>query len=254
METIGLIAAMPQESGALLRHIKDWKRSRLGSFPVYHFQLFDRNCLLVQSGMGLSRAMNAARTLLEKVSPQFLVAFGVAGAVNDDLQVGDVIVARNACLLDKSVLIHSHRLAILTEPAQQAVTHALYLSSARMVYGTAITTRGSQVTQHEFDEIENPILEMETSGIANVAAEHGIPLLALRAISDGPQTPLPFNLEEIVDEDANLKIGKMIQLVLRHPQIILQSRKLNQNVKKAAENLAIAVITALSQHTVLIKL
>ena len=54
----------------------------------------------------------------------------------------------------------------------------------------------------------HPILEMETAGIAQVAAENGIPLLSIRAISDGPRAPIPFNLGEMMDEDANLRAGR----------------------------------------------
>ena len=81
METIGLIAAMPQECDALLQRVKQVEKSKLNSFRCYRFNLFGRNCLLVQSGMGSRRAMDATRALLNYISPQFLVSFGIAGAV-----------------------------------------------------------------------------------------------------------------------------------------------------------------------------
>jgi hypothetical protein len=87
---------------------------------------------------------------------------------------------------------------------------------------------------------------METAGIARVAAEQGIPLLALRAVSDGLQAPIPFDLEAVIDEDSNLQIGKLIKMALRHPRIILQSIRLSQNVERAAKNAAIALVAALS--------
>jgi len=237
---------MPQESAALLRRIGEWERTMFGPFRGYRFRLFDRICLLVQSGMGIRRAVDATRALLAATSPQFLVSFGVAGAVKDDLQIGDVVLARYTCLLDKGVPSQLQRLAPLSDAAQQAASQALQMRGARLVSGTAITTRGSQAVQLQPETMANPVLEMETAGIARVAAEQGIPLLALCAVSDGPQTPIPFDLEAVTDEDSNLQIGKLIKTVLRYPRIILQSIRLSQNVERAAKNAAVVLVAALS--------
>jgi hypothetical protein len=91
----------------------------------------------------------------------------------------------------------------------------------------------------------HPILEMETAGIAEAAAERKIPLLSLRAISDGPCAPFPFNLNELMDKDANLHISGMLKVVVRHPRIILQSRQLVRNTRIAADNAAFALVAAL---------
>ena len=241
-----MIAAMPQESGALLRRIGEWERTMFGPFRGYRFQLFNRNCLLVQSGMGIRRAIDATRALLAETSPQFLVSFGMAGAVKEDLQVGDVIVARYTCLLDKGIPSQFQGLASLTDAAQQAAAQALQRRGARLFSGTAITTRGSQVVNLQPKRMAYPVLEMETAGIARVAAEQGLQLLALRAVSDGPQAPIPFDLEAMTDEDSNLQLGKLIRTALRHPRIILQSIRISKNVERAAKNAAIALIAALS--------
>jgi adenosylhomocysteine nucleosidase len=247
METIGLIAAMPQESKALLRCIKEWEPAMLGSFRCYRFRLLDRDCLLVQSGIGLKRAMQATHALLSATNPQFLVSFGIAGAVKDDLQIGDVVVARVTCLLEKGIPGQFLNLAPLSEAAWDAAARALRPRGARLVSGTALTTRGSQAVTPGPEEIANPVLEMETAGIAQVAAERGVSLLALRAVSDGPQAPIPLDLEVVYDEDFNLQMGQIIKAVFRHPRIILQSTRIGRNVKTAADNAAIALVAALSQ-------
>jgi nucleoside phosphorylase len=247
METIGLIAAMPQESEALLRCVKEWKRTTFGPFRGARFRLMERDCLLVTSGMGLTRAMDATRALLAGSSAHLLVSFGIAGAVNNDLHVGDVVVAGNTCLLDKGLPGQFQSLTSLSEAAWNAAAQALKLVGARLVVGTAITTRGSQVVLQQLEQMTHPVLEMETTGIAQVAAEMGIPLVSIRSVSDGPQSPIPFDLESILDEKYNFRIGKLLMLVLRRPQIIFQSRQMMQNSRKAADNAAKALVAALSQ-------
>jgi adenosylhomocysteine nucleosidase len=247
METIGLIAAMPQESAALLRYIKVWKQTTFGPFRGARFKLLDRNCLLVTSGMGLERAMDAIHTLLTGSSPHLLVSFGIAGAVNNDLNIGDVVVAGNTCLLNKDLPGHFQSLNSLSEAAWDAAAQVLQPDGARLVSGTAITTRGSQVVPEGLEEMPHPVLEMETAGIAQIAAEMGIPLLSIRSISDGPQSPIPFDLEAILDDKDNLRIGRLLTMVLRRPQIIFQSRQILQNTRKAADHAARALVAILNQ-------
>ncbi len=247
MEAIGLIAAMSQESESLLRCVKEWKRVMLGKFRSYHFQLSGWDCLLVTSGMGLTRAMDATRALLAETSPHLLVSFGIAGAVNADLNIGDVVVAGKTCLFYKDLPDQFQPLASLSDAAWEAAAQVLQPEGARLVSGTAITTRGYQVAPQQLEEMPHPVLEMETAGIAQVAAEMGIPLVSIRSISDGPHSPIPFDLEAIMDDDYNFRIGKMLMMVLRRPQIIIQSRQMVQNSRKAADHAARALVATLSQ-------
>jgi adenosylhomocysteine nucleosidase len=212
----------------------------------------ERECQLIASGMGLKRAMDATRALVAGSHPRLLISFGIAGAVNADLHIGDVVVAGNTCLLDKGLPGQFRSLATLSGVAWDAASQAIQPVGARLVSGTIITTRGSQVVLQEIREMPNPVLEMETAGIAQVAAEMGILLMSIRSISDGPQSPIPFDLESVLDEKANLRIGRLLMLILRRPQLILQSRQMTKNSRKAADHAARVLVAALSQPTTII--
>ena len=245
---------MPQESKAVLRFIKKRERRILGSYHCQHFQLSARDCWLVTSGMGVLRAANAARTLIETIRPQLLVSVGVAGAVNTDLEIGDVVASRNTCLLNQGVLDSFQSLAHLSDAAWRAAEQALQARRRRLLSGTAVTTRGSQWIQAQSGEMTNPVLEMETAGIAQVAVENAIPLLSLRAISDGPRAPIPFNLELLMNEQDNLRYGEIIKMMASHPLMIPQFLQMGRNTQRAAGNAAIALIAALSQPEPVISL
>ena len=113
--------------------------------------------------------------------------------------------------------------------------------------GTVITTRGAQIIQKETEQLDNPIMEMETAGIAGVVAEQGLPLLSLRAISDGPRAPIPFNLEAMMDEQDNIRIGEILKTMLGHPRILPSLVRMGRNTRKAADAAALALFAALSQ-------
>ena len=248
METIGIITAMSQEREAVLRLVEKVERSRLGSFRCDRFRLAGRDCWLLTSGMGPERAGQAARAIIEATSPQLLVSVGVAGAVNADLEVGDVVAARNVCQLDQGLLGSYHPLALLSEAAWYMAEQALQPRQARLFLGTAVTTAGSQFVGHQPEDMTNPVLEMETAGIARVAADRGIPLLSLRAISDGPRAPIPFDLGAAMDEDYNLRVGEIFKTLLSQPGMLRPLLRMGRNTRLAAGNAAIALVAALSQR------
>jgi adenosylhomocysteine nucleosidase len=245
MKTIGLVAAMRQESLALLHLVEEVKWIKLGSFQAYHFELPNWDCLLIESGMGVARAEQATRVLIDKVQPTMLVSFGIAGAVEDDLNIGDVVAANGNSLLRNGKLEKIRKLASLTKPAKEAVLKALTSEEARLFSGTAITTRGSQFIQQQHKPLNHPVLEMETTGILQGIEGKKIPLLVLRSIGDGPRFPIPFALEAMVDENYNMRMGKILLTILKHPSILAQALKMNSNSQLAAKNVAVAVVAAL---------
>jgi adenosylhomocysteine nucleosidase len=247
METIGLIAALEQEIRPFLRKVGKYERGKLGPFACYHFNLFNLNCLLVKSGMGIKRATDATQRLLVATKPQFLVSFGVAGAVNNDLEIGDVILGKSACSFEGGTLNQFQPLAQLSAGSHQAANRALESDGAKIVSGAIITIQGSTPTLAYLQKTPHLVLEMETAGIARVAAEWRISLLALREVSDTIAEPMPFEIADFFDEDVNPRKGKIISTIIQHPTIIISFLRLSRNVNKAAENLATVLVATLSQ-------
>ncbi len=253
MENIGLIAAMNQESEALLRLIKGWKRVSLGQFKGFRFQSGIRNCVLIITGWGRKRAGEATRTLMAEAHPHVLISFGIAGAIKSDLEIGDVVISSKSCILEDGLLGQPRKLAELSGQTWKAVSEALLAENASLCTGTTITTHGSQVVLQNEDEFPHPVLEMETAGIAKAAAENGVPLVSIRGISDNPQAPIPIDLEAAMDEDDNLLTGKLFLMVMRDPKIIFQSSRMINNSRIAADNAALAVVAVLNENSPIIK-
>jgi nucleoside phosphorylase len=158
-----------------------------------------------------------------------------------------VVVSRNTCRLDKGLAGPFQPLARLSEAAWQAAKQTLQAGGGRLYHGTAVTTRGSQFIQQQPVQMENPILEMETAGIAGATSERGISLLSLRGISDGPRAPIPFNLEAMMDEQEAPRSGEIIKKLLGHPQLVPSLVRMGRNTRKAADNAALALVAALKQ-------
>ena len=246
MKTVGLIAAMHMESQALLRLVKEPKRIRVGRFQGYRFQLSQWDCVLVECGWGMFRAEAATRFLIDQLHPSLVISFGIAGAVEDDLNIGDVVCAEKHFLLQNGNLKKKKGSSSLSQSAQKEIMKYLKPKEARLYSGTTVTTRGSQLIPKTRKALVHPVLEMETAGIVQGIVETGIPLISLRTISDGPQAPIPFDLEAMIDEDYKMRMGKVLLAIVKRPKILTQAFKMSKNSQVAADNAAMAVMAVLS--------
>ena len=249
-EKIGLLAAMRQESDALLDRVNQQKEIRIGGLRGCFFSISGQSCVLITSGMGVRRARQAAQVLVQEYDPHMLISFGIAGAVEADLDIGDVVLPQAFCKLEHGIPGELTALAPWPALALEAANQELTRLKQHIYLGTAVTTNGSNGSQAQLEGLAHPVLEMETAGIAEIAAKSGIPLLSLRAISDGPRAPLPLDLAEVMDEDANLKMGKMLISIIRNPSIILKSRQMMRNTTLAAKHAALALVAAIGNSAI----
>jgi adenosylhomocysteine nucleosidase len=245
MKSIGLIAAMQQESAALLHIVRGWEKTSVGPLPGYQMEISGQSCLLVTSGMGEKRAGEATRQLIEQASVACLISFGIAGAVEQSLEIGDVVLIEGVYHLKDGLPGKYLPLKGWTEAGIQSAGQVLKGLAATLYTGTAITTGGTQVPEALLQGTRHPVLEMETMGIAQVAAEKGIPFRAVRAISDGPRAPIPFDLGEMMDENANLRIGKLLKEISLHPRMVGGLRTMMRNSRQGADHAAITLVELL---------
>ncbi len=236
---------MPVEARELLRLVGAYQRERARGLPSYRFELSSCDCRLVLCGIGLARARAAAAALIAAERPDLVVSFGIGGGVGKDLEVGDVVIGGSVTLLKGDVATRPIALAQLPAPACRAVGRALRERGAALYEGSVVTTAGSQALRAPADSLAHPVLDMETHGVAQEASARGVPLLALRALSDSIREPLPFDLGDFTDADCNLHSARLLAYVVLHPRVVALLPRLQRNTRRAAGNAALAVLTAL---------
>ncbi len=187
----GLVFALESEFDVFKRHYK-------GSFnyedPFYISD--DGSFKVIISGVGKPLAAIATERLIVKGKPNVILNIGVAGGVN--AKKGDLIVARKVLFHDVDVtafgyvrgqypakppvfkgdktyinafLDAAERLGIPLEKAH-VVTGDQFVTNLNTIYPILDRVKGIKAA------------EMEAAAIALVAAEHGIPFVGLKAISD----------------------------------------------------------------------
>jgi len=84
---------------------------------------------------------------------------------------------------------------------------------------------------------------METEFIARACAEHGIPLLSLRVISDAPSEPFPGPSKILFDvERQRTNVMKLSLHLLRHPTAIPRLVMFVRRIAHARRTLANALV------------
>ncbi len=207
---IAVTFAHPSESRAFLRRFRDLR----GKVEVLH------------TGIGASACRRRLTPLLAGGRFDLLISSGFAGAVDDSLGVGDLIVAENFST------------AGMLEKAQALVPCApVTLASATRVLESA-SARRAFAAEHGASAVD-----METQTIAELCAARNLPLLSLRVISDSPAAPLPAPAEVLFDlVTQQTRLGRLVPFVLGHPVAIPRLIRFGAQIVGARRVLALALL------------
>jgi adenosylhomocysteine nucleosidase len=171
---IALSFALPEESKGIVRLVGSAERSGSAALPVIAGTLAGRHVMIVHSGMGMGSAAARIGSFLEAHTPSLWIASGFGGALSPDLRIGDIVAVSN-----------------FSDPALFADIISL---PARA--GTLITTREVVETAVQKADLARHTgaiaVDMETAAIHRSCSARGIPMLAIRAISDTARQDVPI--------------------------------------------------------------
>jgi nucleoside phosphorylase len=159
----------------------------------------------------------------------YLISAGFAGALNDRLQVGDLLIAKNFSTLwsaeNRSSLssLPIHIADLLTVPA--------LINSGEDRNKLALTSGAMAV-------------DMETEFIARACTVHGVPLLSLRVVSDTPKELFPAPTDVLFDvERQQTQMLKLATYFFAHPHRVPRLLQFARRIVRARRILASALVT-----------
>lgn len=232
---IAIITAMPEESRTILKKGGQVEKFILGGRTACRCRIAGHDITLVESGMGMLNAGWAA-TALAAEAPDLLVSAGFGGGVLPGLKVGDTVVAER--------LLHWTGRAF-EEVEARFCGPGVIDDAPSMLRGCFITGDGildkRQLAEILPNGVNRPVVEMESAAVARVAAEHGIPFLGVRAVSDPWNEELGFSINEFCDEGMRIRPLKVLATVIRRPRIIPQLLRLARNSRIAAKELGMTL-------------
>ena len=187
--------------------------------------------LVAVSGMGAAAA-DAARSLVEDGATA-LVSWGMAGALDPGLEAGDVFLPSEVVAADGTSFTTARR---WREPlaaslgAQRRVAGGTLLTSSR-----AIDTVSAK--QAAFRRTGAAAVDMESSLVAQVAALHGIPFIAVRVIVDTAADAVPSAVLAASD-GGQVRMWRLLWGLLVSPADLAPLLRLARRYRVATRSLA----------------
>lgn len=174
----GILVALPREARALVPTL-----STLEPGADRLFRLPDS--LLAVSGMGWEPALAAARRLVE-AGAIALASVGTAGALDPALASGDIVLPEAVVTLEGAVrAAHLPWCRALVAALPRGEAHAGRLLTSRLPVGLRLD---KIIARRETACVA---VDMESAAVAEVAAEHRLPFVAVRVIVDIAGEDLP---------------------------------------------------------------
>ncbi len=215
-DTLAVLGAFNQEVGLLEKMLADGESRKIEGIRFISGRCGGRPVVVAWTGVGKVNAAMTATLLIEHFRPAQVIFTGIAGAVDPNLEPGDIVIAKQTAHHDMGTywsegLEHGgvrNRLTGDTNPvffpadpnllaaAERAARGIAFDPVARrtgqappqVITGTVVTGDSFVASREkcaELDEkLEADAVEMEGAAVAQLCYQRAIPCLVIRSIAD----------------------------------------------------------------------
>ncbi len=198
MVKLGIIGAMEEEIETLLEQMESKEAADRAGSCFYEGTLAGLDVVVVRCGIGKVNAALCVQMLKDCYNVTHVVNTGIAGSLLAELDIGDLVVSRDAMYHDFDCTHFGYEMGAvpgapmaftaddqLVQLALEAAWEELagHVHTGRIASGDQFID--SQEQKDRIVSVTNAICtEMEGAGIAHAAWRNGLPFVILRAISD----------------------------------------------------------------------
>jgi adenosylhomocysteine nucleosidase len=233
---VGIMGAMSEEIEGILELIDSVEEIKIGNRTYFEGKINEIKVVLVFSRWGKVAASSTVSTLIHHFRVNHILFTGVAGAIMNDLEIGDIIIGKRYIQhdLDARPLMKQFEIPLLEKTFIEA-DQQLLQKIEKAVCNFSILLKNKQVISDDilskfniespriligdiasgdqfFSSIEQKnqlisllptilCVEMEGAAVAQVCFENGIPFCIIRTISD------------TADHDAHIDFPKFLKEV-----------------------------------------
>jgi adenosylhomocysteine nucleosidase len=223
---VAIITAMEEEMAPFRIESRITARSQVGKVIVEEAIYRDQPLILVESGIGKVNAAVAVTLLIERYKPDLIINSGTSGAFAEGLKVGDVVVATQYRYGDVDATCFGYEYGQVPQMPAKYDLDDNWLDVARQAavkandlpysldFGLILTLDSFMSESDRVEWIKSTfpsvkVSDMEGLAIVQAAAQYGIPVLAIKVVSDitghGRDTADSFdeNLDDVAKHAAH---------------------------------------------------
>ena len=194
---IGIIAAMSDEREQLSRLLTGLHEEQNGLFRYVTGELGGNTLYIMECGIGKVNAAVGASELITRMQPDVVVSTGVAGGIDKEVFVMDVVAASQVVYHDVWCGMGNEYGQVQGMPPKFACDERLVQVAASLVSpvpvhvglicsGDKFVTGLQELEAIKADFPEGLAVDMESGAIAQVCYLYKVPFISFRVISDTP--------------------------------------------------------------------
>lgn len=197
---LGIIGAMEEEVAALIGKMEEKSSKTIAAMEFHKGVLEKKEVIVVRSGIGKVNAALCSQILVDCYKVDAIVNTGIAGSLNNEINIGDIVLSSDALQHDVDVTCFGYapgqiarvdtvsfpadeKLLQLAKECCETVNPDIQVHVGRVVSGDQFIS-DKEKKKWLTTQFDGFCTEMEGAAIAQAAYLNKIPYLVIRAISD----------------------------------------------------------------------
>ena len=223
---IAILGAMQEEVAPLLEAVSEYKEVRHANNTFYLAKFEGRELVIAYSKIGKVNAAITTSAMIEKFGAKKLLFTGVAGALNPNLKIGDMLYATSLVQHDLDITAFGYQpgyvpgtsVFIKSDENLNAIASRVAAESGLNLQSGIIATGDQFICEKSKKEwikttFNADATEMEGASVALVCESLGVPFFVLRAISDEAGGGAEFDFDEFLNSSAKISANFMLEMV-----------------------------------------
>ncbi|NEW05418.1 5'-methylthioadenosine/adenosylhomocysteine nucleosidase [Paenibacillus sp. SYP-B3998] len=227
---IALIGAMNEEIELLLSHMQNVSETIRAGITFREGVYFGKEVVVCRTGVGKVNAAVTTQILIDHFRVEAIIFTGVAGALDPELNIGDIVVSSECVQHDMDVTALGFPRGVIPYEAKSnfeadnklvelAIASGERLFAGKVKQGRVLSgdqfVANREVVAQLHQELGGVCVEMEGASVAQVSSMHGIPFVIIRSMSDKADGSAHVNFAEFTVQ-ASENSYKMVEDMVKH--------------------------------------
>ena len=229
MKKIGIITAMTEEFEVIEELMKNIKIVKKYNLKLYTGIINEKEVVLVKCGVGKVNSARTTQILIDTFAIDYIINVGVAGSLNDNLEIGDILIGKELVQHDFDITAAGHPKGYISkELGREFFSNDKLIEKCKDIIKNDIKDINIKIGKIATGDVfcqeislKNEIIkefnadcvEMEGASIAQVCTLCSIPFIVIRSISDKPNGNNNIDFEKYVVSSAK-RFSKLIELLI----------------------------------------
>ena len=223
---IGILCAMREELEPILEKVEIKEVIEYGRNKFYKAKFNNMDLILAYSKIGKVNSATTATIMIEKFGAEKILFSGVAGAIDEDLKIGDLVIADKTCQHDVDLTVFGYEPGYIPESKvyfecdknlnliAKKVAEKMNVRLKEGIIASGDQFVHSKERKEWIKKTFNAIaIEMEGGAVGCVAWTLNIPFFMLRAISDTAEEGAGVDFDEFLEESSKVSAEFLIKML-----------------------------------------